>query len=282
MLGVLVHVAASHSESMRLQIDAGPEQRARLARTYFEQYGALPTAPQLEQALDDYVRNEILYREGLAMGLDRDDEIVRRRVVQKIEFVNEDLEAAVAPDPAGIARYFADHRDQYDSEPAVSFEQLFFSSDRGGEAQARRRSAASLAVLAGQAAKSGAASWGADTRQRADSPPAGDPFAEGQAFRSLTRTTANSTFGDTELSAALFTSSVGQWAGPFRSAYGWHLVRITDRQPARHAELGEVRVRVEADYLADLRGRANAEAYRKVATKYRIVTGAPATASPRA
>lgn len=274
VIGMLVYVAAGHRESVRLEIDAGPEQRARLARTYFEQYGVLPTSLQLEQAIDDYVRNEILYREGLAMGLDRDDEIVRRRVVQKIEFVNEDLEAAGALDPAGIARYFAYHRDRYDSEPAASFEHVFFSSDRGGEADARRRAAAFLG--------------GADAR------PVGDSFAEGRVFRSLTHSAASSLFGDTELSAALFTGPVGQWAGPFRSAYGWHVVKVTDRQPARHVELEAVRAKVEADYRADLRERANAEAYRRVAGKYRIVTdGArtglagptatpPAIGSPRA
>src|SRR5882757_8210105 len=274
LLGVLVYVASSHNESTRFQIYAGPEQRARLARTYFEQYGVAPTPSQLGQALDEYVRNEILYREGLALGLERDDEIVRRRVVQKIEFVNEDLEAAVAPDPAGIDRYFADHRDRYDSEPTVSFEQIFFSSDRGGDAVARRRAEAGLVEvteLAGQRVQS------ADVRQGRDAWQAGDAFAEGREFRALTRAGANSLFGDTELSAALFTGPAGQWAGPFRSAYGWHVVRLTDRQPAHHAKLETVLARVQSDYLADLREHANAEAYRKIASKYRIISDGPRT-----
>ena len=102
VLGALVYAASNRSESTRYQIDVGSAQRARLARTYLEQYGVPPTGAQLERALDEYVRNEILYREGLAMGLERDDEIVRRRVVQKIEFVNEDLDAAVAPDASPV------------------------------------------------------------------------------------------------------------------------------------------------------------------------------------
>lgn len=251
VLGALVYMASNRSESTRYQIDVGSAQRARLARTYLEQYGVPPTAPQLERALDEYVRNEILYREGLSMGLERDDEIVRRRVVQKIEFVNEDLDAVVAPDAAGIAQYFAAHRDRYESEPAVSFEQVFYSADRGGEAVARKRAEGALARRGGQR---------------------GDAFAEGREFRGLTRTAANSLFGDTQLSAALFTSPSGEWGGPLRSAYGWHIVRVTNRRPAHPAELAAVRDRVQADYLADLRDRANAEAFRRISSKYRIVS----------
>ena len=254
VLGALVYVAASHGESSRYDIDAGPGQRARLARTYFEQYGVAPTPAQLERAIAEYVRNEILYREGLAMGLERDDEIVRRRVVQKIEFVNEDLDAAVEPGVADVAQYFAQHRDRYVSEPTVSFEQIFFSADRGGDAVARGRA---QRALAGR---------GATFQQ------GGDAFAEGLEFRALTPTGANSLFGDTELSAALFTSPAGQWAGPFKSAFGWHVVRVANRQPVRPADLEAVRARVQADYVASLRERANAEAYRKIASKYRVVS----------
>ena len=276
-LGALVYVAANHSQSGQYEIDAGPEQRARLAKTYFEQYGAPPTLAQLQRALDEYVRNEILYREGLAMGLDRDDEIVRRRVVQKLEFVNEDLDAGAEPDGAGVEDYFAQHRDRYDTEPVVSFEQVFFSAERGGDQTARDRAVSAFAALA--AWGEDAAAWRKFERaQKGEVTRDGDAFAEGREFRSLTRTAANGVVGDTGLSAALFTSPTGQWDGPFKSAYGWHIVRVTDRLPALRAELGAVRARVRADYVADLRERANAEAYRKIASKYRVINDAQRTA----
>jgi len=315
VLGALVYVVANRGESTRYEIDAGPDQRARLARTYYEQYGAPPTSAQLSLAVDEYVRNEILYREGLALGLERDDEIVRRRVVQKIEFVNEDLDAVIEPDGSGVERYFAQHRDRYDTEPAVSFEQVFFSSDRGGSEAARKRAdaaladqsrSAALARSTGQPTEPAApahstgqptepaalaratgqptepAALAHSTRQPAESAVVrgADTFAEGQRFRSLTGTGVNSVFGDTNLSAELFTSPTDQWVGPFQSAYGWHIVRITDRQPAHHAELAAVRPRVQADYIADLRARANAEAFRKIAAKYRVVTNAPRSTQP--
>jgi peptidyl-prolyl cis-trans isomerase C len=276
-LGALVYVATNHSQSVQYEIDAGPEQQARLAKTYFEQYGAPPTVSQLERALDEYVRNEILYREGLAMGLERDDEIVRRRVVQKIEFVNEDLDAAAEPDGSGLERYFAQQRDRYNTEPTVSFEQVFFSADRGGDLAARNRAVGAFAALT--AWGDDAAAWKKFERTRKGAvTQGGDAFAQGREFRALTRAAANGVFGDTGLSAGLFTSQTGQWAGPFKSAYGWHLVRVTERQPAHRAELEAVRARVQADYVADLRERANAEAYRKIASKYRVITDTPRAA----
>ncbi|HWM71779.1 MAG TPA: peptidylprolyl isomerase [Steroidobacteraceae bacterium] len=265
VLGSLVHVAATQfdTEAMRYRIDAGPEQRARLAATYREQYGMSPTPSQLEHVVDEYVRSEILYREGLAMELEQNDEIVRRRVVQKIEFVNEDLESEVEPDGALIAAYFAQHRDRYDTESTVSFEQIFFSVDRGGDAIAKSRALRALH------------SGGKDA--------GGDPFAEGHGFRALSRTGANSLFGDSELSAALFASPAGKWAGPFESAYGWHIVRITDLRPAHPVELDLVRARVRSDYLADRREHANGLAFQKIASKYRIVGAqSRAVGEPRA
>jgi peptidyl-prolyl cis-trans isomerase C len=279
VLGTFVYIAATHfdTDSTRYQIDAGPAQRARIAATYLQQYGVSPTPGQLDHLLDQYVRSEILYREGLAMGLAQNDEIVRRRVVQKIEFVNEDLDTEVEPDGARLAAYFEQHRDRYDTQPTVSFEQIFFSSDRGGDAAAKGRAEAAL-----QANSSGKAA-------------AGDAFAAGAEFSSLSRTDANSLFGDSQLSAALFAgpiraSTVGanparqstggaspapEWTGPFGSAYGWHLVRITDRQPAHAVELDAVKARVRSDYVTDLREQANGLAFRRIASKYRIVTAEP-------
>jgi hypothetical protein len=260
VLGAFVYVAATHfdTDSTRYRIDAGPAQRARIAATYLQQYGVSPTPGQLDHLLDRYVRSEILYREGLAMGLAQNDEIVRRRVVQKIEFVNEDLDTGVEPDGARLAAYFEQHRDRYDTGPTVSFEQIFFSADRGGDAAAKGR-----AEAARQASSSGKAA-------------AGDAFAAGAEFSSLSRTDANSLFGDSQLSAALFAASPApEWAGPFKSAYGWHLVRITNRQPAHGVELDAVKPRVRSDYLADLREQANGLAFRRIASKYRIVTAEP-------
>jgi hypothetical protein len=283
LLGGLVYAASVQldADSGRYRIDAGPARRARLEATYRQQYGVAPTQAQLAQLLDQYIRGEILYREGLAMGLERDDEIVRRRVVQKIEFVNEDLDTEAQPDEPGLAAYFRAHQDRYSTVPEASFQQIFVSADTGGDGVARLRAQRILRSLQRRTAGGDTAARGTavrdarshDTAPR-DSLP-GDPFAAGSQFTALSRAAANSLFGDSQLSEALFAQPVGEWTGPYRSAYGWHLVRISDRQQARAAALQAVRARVIADYLSDLRTQRNLLAFRRIAGKYHIVTSEP-------
>lgn len=335
VLGALVYLAARQfdGESDRYRIDAGPEQRARIATTYQQQYGVPPTERQLQYLLDQYVRSEILFREGLALGLDRDDEIVRRRVVQKIEFLNEDV-AAIDVDDAQLERFFASHQSRYVLPASVSFRQVFFSADVNGEADARHRAETALiasrgaspptgglrkvALAAGdhlggrddgnasgaplvaaglrtrdrlaeragaegsQVAGAGRANAAAPTpgvagpanmaaSRGARDPAAGDQFEGGAEFHSLSSAQAQGLFGDSQLSAVLFTAPVGEWAGPFRSAFGWHLVRIDHRAPAQAPPLASVKDRVRADYLTAERDRRNEAEFRRLASKYKII-----------
>ena len=268
VLGALVFVAARHfdGESGRYRIDAGPAQRARLEATYVQQYGVTPTPEQLQVLLDQFVRSEILFREGLAMGLDRDDEIVRRRVVQKIEFVNQDLDPEAEPSDASLVGYFEHHKGRYSEPPAVSFSHLYFSADRGGEANAKARAERALGELENSEL----------VRGNARALASADPFAEGVDFTLVSSRNAATLFGDSQLSAALLSAPVGKWSGPYQSGFGWHLLRVTERAPQRAADFQTVRSRVKADYLADLRDRRNDEEFRRLASKYHIVTdGAP-------
>lgn len=251
VLGLLVYGAARQfdGEGDRYRIDAGPEQRARIATTYQQQYGAPPTDAQLQYLLDQFVRSEILYREGLALGLDRDDEIVRRRVVQKIEFLNEDT-AEITADEAQLEQFFAAHQSRYLEPASVSFTQAYFCADPRGEADAHRRAANALAHNAVR----------------------GDRFEGGDRFTGLTSAQAQRVFGDSQLTAALFTAPSGNWTGPFRSAFGWHLIRIDRREPAQAPALSAVLDRVRADYVAAERERRNESEFRRLASKYRIVT----------
>lgn len=259
VLGAIVYATARQfdTETGRYRIDAGAVQRARIEATFQQQYGAPPTRAQLDYLLAQYVRSEILFREGLALGLDRDDEIVRRRVVQKIEFLNEDTRADEAVDERDLARFFDAHAARYVAPATASFTQVYFSVDQVGDEAARARAEATLKGL--QAA-------------RRLSAPLGDPFATGHDYSEVTATEAVSLLGDSQASAALFTAPVGEWAGPFRSGYGWHLFYIEGREGARPRPLDAVRARVEADYIADRRTHLNESEFRKIASKYEIVT----------
>ncbi len=266
VLGALVFGAARHfdGDSGRYRIDAGPAQRAHIEATYRQQYGVSPTPAQLKYLLDQYVRSEILFREGLALGLDREDEIIRRRVVQKIEFLNEDTHAEETPSDAALEQFFAVHRNRYATPASVSFEQVYFSADRGGEGVARARAEGVFALL-----RKGSRDSDAVVRS-------GDSFASGTDFESVNATDAASLFGDSQFSAALFTAPVGNWSGPFRSGYGWHLLRVSSREASRPPSFEAVRNRVQSDYAADARERRNQAEFRRLASKYHIVTeGSP-------
>jgi hypothetical protein len=157
--------------------------------------------------------------------------------------------------------FFERHRDRYSTAPTVSFRQIFFSSDKGGQAAAKARAEAILQSL--------------ERGVRDATVASGDTFAVGAEFSSLSRVGADGVFGDSELSAALFSEPAGRWTGPHRSAYGWHLVYIVGRRAAQPAMFDAVRARVRADYLADLREERNGLAFRRIASKYRIVRNEP-------
>jgi peptidyl-prolyl cis-trans isomerase C len=268
-LGTLVYSACVYfsDDTARYRIEAGPQRQARIRSAYEQQYGVAPTAAQLQELLDHYVRDEILYREGLSLGLEQDDEIVRRRVVQKLEFVNEDLQPQGSLDEGTLQRYFETHRDRYNTTPTVTFRHIFVSADAGGGAVALARTQEILQSLRKSDRN------GSDPRYAT----LGDPFAEGQEFTALSRAAANSLFGDTQLSEVLFTKAGGGWGGPYRSAYGWHLIHVVEQHEAQPASLNEVKARVTADCMADLRAQRNQLAFRRIAGKYRVITGGPRT-----
>jgi peptidyl-prolyl cis-trans isomerase C len=120
---------------------------AQLSRTYAQQFGGAPTPAMLRTLIAGDIDEEILYREGLAMGLDRGDEVIRRRVVQKVQFLEQDLGAPAAPSDASLRAFYETHPALYTAPTRVSFTHIYFSPDQGGEAQAKARALATLGSL---------------------------------------------------------------------------------------------------------------------------------------
>lgn len=237
-------------------IHVGPAERQRIAGAYAQQFGQTPTPEQLQSLLDRYVREEIYLREGLALGLDKDDEIVRRRIVQKYEFLQTDLAVAEAPNDEILRRWFEHNKERYLTPVRVAFGHVYFSPDRDGEQAAK--------VRAGEALKNLRAAN--DLR----APRLGDAFPGPAELGALSKTEASRLFGESELSEKLFDLPEGQWSGPYRSGYGWHLVRITGRLPAEFSPLENVRERVLSDYTDEQRRLSNTREFEKLRTKYTI------------
>jgi hypothetical protein len=231
-----------------------------LAQRFAQTWQRPPTAPELDALVEDFVREEVLYREALALGLDRDDTVVRRRMRQKFEFISDGATTA-EPTEAELAAFLAAHPEDYRRESRVSFRQVFLDPAKRGDALAAD-AAALLAEL------------------RSGGGRAPEALGDGRmlAFRyeQLEETEVGRLFG-AEFEAALREQPVGEWVGPLASGYGDHLVRIDARAPGRAAELAEVREAVARDWAVRRRQEALDAEYRELRSRYRIrVEEAPA------
>ena len=241
-------VLAGRNERPEIVVDAA--QRDYQRHQFRGQFGGDPDPARLDDLLRGYIRDEVLYREALRLGLDRDDEIIRRRLVQKMEFLL--AEGAEVPTPTAreLADYHAQHAAEFTQPAATSFEQLYFADDGG--AAGRNRAVAALAGL------------------RQGRAVAGDAFAPGERFTSLDAGEARKLFGDTALVGALATAAMGRWEGPFQSGFGWHLLRVTERLPARTAPLADVEQAVREGWLRDAREKAGAARIDALIKRYRV------------
>jgi hypothetical protein len=230
-----------------------PRHVAQLANDYALQFGTQPDRRTLNALIRRDLHDEILYRQGLAMKLDQDDLIVRRRVVQKMQFLMQDLHPPAEPTIAQLQTYYDAHAGKYVTPPRATFSHIFFSGDRPN---AELRAGQMLATLS-------------DTTTRA--PGRGDPFPDLYDFSSYEPDQVRRLFGDTPFVNAVFSITPGHWAGPIRSGYGWHLIYVDARQAPSRPPLSAVRDAVRTDYLQDAQDRANQQAFDTLAKRFAIV-----------
>lgn len=228
----------------RIHVSAG--KISQLRETWTRRWGAEPTADQLRGMVDDFVREEVLYREAIASGLDRDDVVVRRRLAQKVEFVAQNVAAAVAPSETELQEYFGRHAQRYAIPEQIGFSHVYFSrSARGADAERAARDA-----LAGL--RSGR-STAAETSRL------GDRFMLQSEYPPQTQAQIRDLFG-AEFAARVFELPPDEWAGPVPSSYGEHLVHVRHRVASRVPDLDEVRRQVVRDF-EDERLRLAADRY---------------------
>ena len=216
-------------------------------------WGRPPADKDLGPLVQEFIREEVLYREGVAMGLDQDDVIVRRRIGQKMEFLIGDLAVPAEPDDETLAKYLEANRDKYLEPPRLTFTHVYFNVDHRGE----RASSDAQAVLAGMG----------DLRR---APEMGDRFALSVDYAGKTAREVDQSFGS-GFGDQLLEAPIGEWSGPVASAYGLHLVRVLDRTEPRLPDLDELRDRLSTDYSFETRQAANALALERLTERYQIV-----------
>lgn len=228
----------------------------QLKALFAKQWQRSPTANELENLIESSIREQVFYREALALGLDKDDTIVRRRLVQKMEFIVADVTLPEQPADEVLREYHAKHAERYRSPARLSFAHIYFNPDQRG---ARTESEAKLTLDTLR-------KTGAGARQPGDQ---GDRFMLSQEYSDRTLDEIARDFGK-GFADRLKELTPGQWHGPVVSGYGLHLVYITDRAPATQRDFEEVRARVKNDYLFDLRRESNEKVYRKLRERYEI------------
>jgi peptidyl-prolyl cis-trans isomerase C len=255
-IGFLLFVAGQwyRTETDVHRIVVTPDRVAKIALDYQLQFGTFPTRTELDRLVNTYVDDEVLFREGLALKLDRGDEIVRRRVVQKMQFIEQGANPPAEPTGQQLADYYRAHAGRYTTPARVSFTHIYFSPDRAGADAARRRATAVLSVL-GNSARA---------------PERGDAFSDLYDYANYGSDQMTRLFGHSEFAGAVFTASVGRWSGPYRSGYGFHLVLVESRVPPVLPPLSTISETVRNDYLADEQERENLRAFEALKKRYRI------------
>lgn len=228
-----------------------------LAEMWSRSRGRPPTAEELRGLAADRVREEVLAREAVALGLDRDDVVVRRRLAQKMEFLLEEV-ASLEPSEEALRAFFEERADRYAVPGRVSFRHVYFSPERHEDAETSARRALE-ALRRGEAEDAG---------------PWGDPLPLEPGFRDLSESDVASLFGD-GFARTLGTLDPGRWEGPVRSGYGLHLVRVDARRPARAARLEEVRERVLRDWRHARREELERAAFARLRERYEVSVDLP-------
>jgi hypothetical protein len=233
------------------------------------QWQRAPTEQEMLGLLENKIKEEILYREALAMGLDKDDTIVKRRMAQKMEFLAEDVSASHEPTTEELRAWFAQNTKMFEQPARITFRLLYFSPDRRGRSAWSDASAA-LKKLAGKPA-----SWpGAEAL--------GDPFMFPDYMADRTPDQIAKDFGP-PFAKTLFVQKPGAWTGPIESGYGWHLVYVDSLIPERAAAYEEVEPDVKTAWLATRKADAWDKAYKEMRAKYELVLPAPpeTTSAPK-
>jgi peptidyl-prolyl cis-trans isomerase C len=229
---------------------------------YFEsQWHRPPTPAEFQAMVEDKVREEVLYREGLAMGLDKEDTIVKRRMAQKMQFLAEDVAAAHEPSSTELKFWFDQHKDKFGLPSRYSFRHLYFSPDKRGK-HAQEDAAGALAKIAVQAEDSKLAAA------------QGDPFMFQDYYGDRTPEAIAKEFGP-QFAVALEKLKPGTWQGPVESGYGWHLVFVDSVIPGRTPAFEEMEPDVKTAWLAEQKRQAWQKAYGEMRAKYSVLLPAP-------
>ena len=273
ILGALIYVAygrfgvQDYSDPERT-IVVTPYTINWLEDTWEKRWNRPPTAEEKEGMIQEYVKESILYRQALEMGLDKDDVIVRRRLAQKLKFLTDDLIDIPEPSEEELSGYFKDKIDQYKSPDLTTFTHIFFDPDKREE----------NTLTDAEDAKS--------KLQKLENPTEGlDKFGDNFMLQSYypekSEQEISKLFGS-QFAKTISEQSPGEWQGPILSGYGTHLVYVNGRIKTPEPAIEDVRDQVIVDWEDEKRKEINDQFYESLLSRYEvIIEEAPEEQEPR-
>lgn len=259
MLFALYGLAGKRSADPPEKIVVSASRITNLGDGFARTWRRPPSEQELQGLIEDYVRDEIFYREGRAAGLDRDDVIIRRRVRQKMEFLAEKM-SAPEPTDEQLAAYLAANPERFRTEDHLTFHQIFLSA-------ARRPN-----TLESDSKQLGSVLAGADLS--VDAMALGDPFLLGEEFRAMTQSKVTGVFGEA-FAKRMAVMETGRWQGPISSSFGQHFVFVRERTSGELPPLEAVRTAVRREWANAERLEAERKLYASLRDRYEIVVETP-------
>jgi hypothetical protein len=270
LLGTVIFTAygfvskSASNEPGKIVVSEG--QIAAMAEGFARTWRRPPTREEIEGLIKDQVQEEVYCREAMALGLDKEDTVIRRRLRQKLEFVTDDVAALAEPSDEELSTYLRAHAETFGLQRQFTFSQVYLNPERHGENLAR-----DTGKLLAQLEQAG---------DRADVSELGDSFLLEHRFQSLPASEVLKEFGE-KFAAKLGELSLGQWHGPVDSGYGVHLVWISERTEGRAPALAEVRDAVRREWANARRLEINEKFYQKLLKRYVVTIERPSPAEEK-
>lgn len=256
------HAPDENPDEMRIVITEGDLRQIGIAM--LSQGRQLPNAEQMRELAQQEAIQRILVREAIALGLDQNDEVIERRLAQKMDFLLTDLATLTEPDAEGLKAWYLANRDLFALPPRASFRHLYFSQDERGLDNAKAAASDLLAEL---------------KVARPDDPgirAKADRFMFRDYYGGRTPDEISREFGP-DFVEALFDLEPGGWHGPIRSGYGWHLVWVDTIEPGGTALFETVEEDVRSAWLQERYREIRDRAYEEMLSRYEVVIPDPAT-----
>lgn len=261
-IGALIYLAygllaepVADAQHNTLVVDAGEIEW--MQTSWKKRWNRLPTAQELDGLIQQYIRETIMYREALAMGLDKDDTVIRRRMAQKLAFLAQDLAMMTPATDEELQTWFNEHRDQYQAPTLYTFSQVFVDPDKRGDATLDDARAIKATMIAQPEASDNSGTYG-------------DDFMLQNYYPENAQADIHKLFGR-GFAEAIVELPPGQWHGPVLSGYGVHLVYMHDISEPPPVEYTEVRERVQQDWQDNRREQLNEQFYTELQDRYNII-----------